>query len=180
MERVQRRGEQAPLGPPYVVVLAALLDARVAAAAQDVNQLLVHVLAGIERLAGRDLHDDGVHVDVAREVAIKTATADLGPRLQFLGRGVGDGIAFDPRHARALQPFAVEIALDATAATDIRGADLWLSRRGLAGRPTARRTQKRTTPQATDLLHSEGTGGVTRSDSHRSPSWPSSRIRPIN
>src|SRR5438445_9591263 len=77
-----------------------------------------------ERLAGRDLDDDAVHVDVAREIEIETLAADLRPRQRFLITRVVDRIALDHRHFALADPVAIEVALEPSAAADVLRAVL--------------------------------------------------------
>src|SRR5713101_3183090 len=89
------------------------------ASGEYVNQLLIKLAPGCERFALRNLDDDAVHVHVYGKVQVHSSAADFGPRLDLLRLSVQDGVTLDDGNLGFLDPAAVEVALDASAATDV-------------------------------------------------------------
>src|SRR5258708_3669155 len=122
MQQVHGHREEAALAPLHFVLMRTVTESCGAAPGETVDELLVKLPGGEERLAIRDLHDGCIHVHVPGEIQVHAAPADLRPRLDFLRGGVQDGVALDHGDFARLGPVAVEIAFDASAAADVLGA----------------------------------------------------------
>src|SRR5262245_37534910 len=122
---VHRRGEQAAFAPFDLVPPLALAEDRVAATAERVIKLLEEIAARGQGFALGNLQNHAVHVNVAGEIEIQAAPFDLRPWPRLLILRVVDRVALDHRRFARLDPIAIEIALDAPAAADVRGAELF-------------------------------------------------------
>src|SRR5229473_6746335 len=124
MDDIERHRKETSLAPLDFRSVLSLAKAGMPASFEDIEKLLIEMAARDQGLAARNLHNDAVHVHVAREIQIEAFAADLRPRQRLLIAGVIDRIAFDHRHFALADPVAVEVALQPSTTADVFGAVL--------------------------------------------------------